>query len=232
MKIVLRPTYAVLTALCFLFSISAVAQQLTDRDFIRKGIKEWGECRTVALTEKNGDVAVYGENGSARSGCPKEMDAALTELYTQKAFISDVVLTEKGKWLICYGHIGFMGNQMPKALHRELTAFNQQKEIVNTVTFNDKKDWIVVTDKHFSSSSKELQQLLSAGRQSYGPILTVCLSNDACVLLFEKGYKYTGEVPASLLKALDETQLKVHRLKICGNAWFFADKEGKFEYEM
>jgi len=52
------------------------------------------------------------------------------------------------------------------------------------------------------------------------------------VAVFAGGYKFFGNVPESLKTALKNTKLDVYRLKIAGDSWFFADKNGSYQYNM
>lgn len=66
----------------------------------------------------------------------------------------------------------------------------------------------------------------------HGMLWAACVTDDAIVAVYESGYKMLGEDPESLKKALKETHLDVYRLKIAGESWFFADKDGHYRYSM
>jgi len=59
-----------------------------------------------------------------------------------------------------------------------------------------------------------------------------CITDDAAVAVYANGYSFMGNVPSSLKTALEKTKLDVFRLKIAGTSWFFADKDGEYEYSM
>ncbi len=218
----------ILTCCCISLSLSAQSS----RTYIKNAIKEWGECRNFAITKSNGDLDLYGRNGCARSGCPDELNNTITKLNNAHEYIDDVQLTEDGRWLILYGNNGFRWNDIPYSLERKLREFNAKKEVVISVTFNDEGNWIVVTKNYISSSDNEIQQWLKEGMEQYGGVLTVCLTDDSIVAVFEEGYKFVGNVPETLKAALRKTKLDVFRLKIAGAAWFFADAKGNYEYNM
>lgn len=67
---------------------------------------------------------------------------------------------------------------------------------------------------------------------AHGGLWAVCVTDDAMVAVFERGYRFIGDVPYSLKTALQQTKLDVYRLKIAGSAWFFADKRGNYRYNM
>jgi hypothetical protein len=202
------------------------------REYIRNAISEWGECRNVAITKYNGDLALYGSNGYAHSGCPKGLNDAITELHNDGEYIDDVQLTEDGSWVILYGDNGLRWNDIPYSLEQKLREYNNMGEVITSVTFNDAGNWIVITKNYFSSSHSEVNQWLKEGNEEYGLLWAACVTDDAIVAVFDDGYKFIGNVPESLKKALRETNLDVYRLKIAGSAWFFADKNGRYNYNM
>ncbi|MBR5847125.1 MAG: hypothetical protein IKY72_04935 [Bacteroidaceae bacterium] len=202
------------------------------REYIRNAISEWGECRNVAITKTNGDLALYGRNGCARSGCPRDLNDAIVELHDDGEYIDDIQLTEDGSWLILYGDNGLVWDDIPYSLERKLREYHDMQEVITSVTFNDAGNWIVITTNYFSSSHSEVNEWLKDGNEEYGQLWAACVTDDAIVAVFEDGYKFLGNVPESLKKALRETNLDVYRLKIAGTSWFFADKDGNYRYNM
>jgi len=216
-------------AVCLLVSVGTYGQ---GRTYIREQIRQKGECRNVAITKTNGDLMLYGRNGCARSGCPRSLDNAITELNNDKEYIDDVQLTEEGRWLILYGNNGFRWNNIPYSLERKLRDYNENNEVVYSATFNDAGEWIVITKKKYSSSDSRITEWLKEGEYNHGELWAACVTDDAMVAVYEKGYKFFGNVPETLKKALRETKLDVYRLKIAGTAWFFADIDGNYQYSM
>lgn len=202
------------------------------REFIRENIRKYGECRNVAITKTNGDVMIYGRNGYATDGCPSGLNNALKELNNEEAYIKDVQLTENGNWLVLYGSNGYRWSNIPYGLQETLSEYNRDREEITSVAFNDGGDWIVITTEHISASSDWIQNWLADGLKDHGQLWTVCITSDAMVAVYEKGYKFYGNVPDDLRSALKETSLNVYCLKIAGSAWFFADKNGSYRYNM
>ena len=202
------------------------------RTYIKEQIRSKGECRNVAITKTNGDLMLYGRNGLANDGCPQSLRNALAELNNDNKFIDDVQLTENGRWLILYGDNGIRWNDIPYSLERKLREYNNKGEVITSVTFNDAGDWIIITTNYFSSSDTRINEWLKEGNEKHGQLWAACVTDDAIVAVFQSGYKFFGEVPYSLKEALRNTRLDVFRLKIAGDAWFFADKNGRFEYNM
>ena len=219
-------------ALVLMLLINCHSSFAQSREYIRNAIEEWGECRNVAITKFNGDLALYGKNGCARSGCPNDLNAAITELNNNGEYIDDIQLTEEGRWLILFGDNGIQWNDIPYSLEQKLREYNQQGEVILSVTFNDAGNWIVITTNYYSASHTEVLNWLKEGNENYGQLWAACVTDDAVVAVFKEGYRFIGNVPETLKEALKETTLNVFRLKIAGTAWFFADQNGRFRYRM
>lgn len=204
----------------------------TGRSYIKSKIQAWGECRNVAITKTNGDLALYGLNGSARSGCPSNLNQALDELNRREEYIDDVQLTEEGRYVILYGNNGIVWNDIPYSLEKQLRMYNREEEVITAVTFNDKGEWIVITTHYMAASDPSISQWLKEGNRQHGKLWTACITDDALVAVYENGYRFKGNVPDDLRQALRSTKLDVIRLKIAGSAWFFADSKSRYRYSM
>ncbi|MBR1994560.1 MAG: hypothetical protein IJ990_03365 [Alistipes sp.] len=222
MKKYLLILFLVLTANCFGQS----------REFIRNAIKKHGECRNVAITRTNGDLMLYGRNGWAATGCPEGLTDALDKYNEDGDYIDDVQLTEDGDWLILVGNNGFQWNNIPYSLELKLREFNEDGEVVLSVTFNDNGEWIIISRDHFAASNEAIRSWLKKGNEKHGMLWAACITDDAAVAVYANGYSFMGNVPSSLKTALEKTKLDVFRLKIAGTSWFFADKDGEYEYSM
>ena len=214
----------------YVFTCSVEAQN--SRELIRNHITKWGECKNVAITKSNGDLALYGENGWVGTGLPSLLSERLSDLNDEGRLIDDVQLTEEGRWIILFGDNEFYWYDIPYSLERRLKTMHEENEIVLSVTFNDDNDWIVISKDHYAASSEEIQNWLKEGAKEFGMLWAACLSDDALVACYEKGYKFLGNVPDNLVKALQSSRLNVFRIKIAGASWFFADIEGECNYEM
>lgn len=210
----------------------APAFSQSSRAYIREAIEEWGQCRNVAITKTNGDVALYGLNGCARSNVPDNLDKALMELNENGELIDDIQLTESGCWLILYGDNGIRSSGIPYSLGQQLRKYNDDGEVINSVTFNDANEWIIVTNDRISSSDQNILDWLTDGQNEYGELWVACITDDCLVAVFERGYKFFGNVPDDLRESLKKADMDVYRLKVAGNSWFFADKNGNCCYKM
>lgn len=202
------------------------------RSYIKSVIQRWGDCRNVAITKTNGDLALHQRNAYVSSGIPKGMSDALDKLNDEGELIDDVVLTEDGRYLILYGNNGVIWNDIPYSLERKLREFNDENEVILSVTFNDAGDWVVITTNYYSASDASIQRWLKEGNEEYGMLWSVCITDDACVAVYQTGYRSLGNIPSTLASALRNTNIDVYRLKIAGSSWFFADLDGHFRYNM
>ena len=202
------------------------------RAYIRDAITEWGQCRNVAITETNGDLALYDDNGYAYDQIPSDQADAIEELRNNDEYISDIQLTENGRWIVLYGANGLKWSNIPGSLESQLREYNTDNEVITSVTFNDVGEWVIISEDFYSSSDANITDWLKAGADKYGVLWAACITNDALVAVYERGYKYFGEVPEDLKNKLQETSFDVYRIKIAGTAWFFADKYGRYDYNM
>ncbi|MBP3547803.1 MAG: hypothetical protein J6J64_03925 [Alistipes sp.] len=227
----------IFTTICLAFVAAvmfmpAEASAQNSRYYIKDAIDEWGECRNVAITKYNGDIALYGRNGYSAQNIPDDLMDAIKELHERSEYIDDIQLTEDGNWLIIYGDNGLYYRGITKSLERAITDFHDDGETITSVTFNDDGDWIVISTEHIQASDSELQDWLGEGIEEYGQLWAACITEEAVVAVYEGGYKFWGDVPSSLKQALRESSLDVYRLKIAGSSWFFADSDGNYHYNM
>ena len=224
--------FSVFSVIALLFvSLSAMAQP-EDRDFIRQQIEKQGRCRNVAITKTNGDLMLYGKNGWAANACPQGLTDALDYLNETDEFIDEVQLTEKGKWVIIYGDNGLRYDGIPEDLEDALLECVIDDEVIHSVTFNDAGEWVLITGSFVQSSDDDLTEYILNGQEEFGAVWTACMTDDAMVVVYAKGFQTLGEIPESLKKAMSETDIDIFRLKIAGDSWFFSDGEDEYDYEM
>lgn len=211
-------------------SISASAQN--SREYIRNQISYHGECRNVAITEYNGDLMLYGTNGWAATGCPKDLTEALHELNDEGAYINDVQLTDGGRWLILYGNNGIRWNDIPYSLEKMLRSWNANKEQITSVSFNDDGDWIAISTEHIAASNQEIQDWMVEGMEDFGGVWATCITPDAVIVVYEEGFKFLGNIPSDLKRRLSTVDFNVYRIKLAGSAWFMSDGRSQYAYNM
>jgi hypothetical protein len=223
----MKKLLSILSVLFITLSVSAQS-----REYIRNQISKHGECRNVAITKYNGDLMLYGQNGWASTGCPNDLTEALHELNEKREYITDVQLTDEGSWLIIYGDNGCRWNDIPYSLENKLTQWNNSGEEITSVSFNDDGDWIAICKRYVSSSDTDLQKWVVDGMEKYGAVWATCITDDAAVVVYEKGYRFLGNVPSDLKKKLDVVPFDVYRIKIAGTAWFISDGVREYDYNM
>lgn len=226
----LRSFWILLIVLISASSASISAQN--SREYIRNAIKGWGSCRNVSITKRNGDIALYGRNGWAASGCSSELQNEIRKLNGNNEYIDDIQLSENGNYVILYGNNGLVWNGISSSFENQLRKFNRDQEVITSVTFNDDGDWIVITKNYFSTSDSRITQWLKDGCDDYGKLWTACITEDSMVAVFENGFKFFGNVPDDLKRALKEATFNVVHVKIAGTAWFFSDNDGHYRYNM
>ena len=207
-------------------------QAQSSRDFIKQAIRKKNDCKTVAITKHNGDAMIYGNNGWGAKDCPSKFVKSLKELNDSDVEIKDIHLTEEGKWLILYGNNGMHWDGIYDDLLDRMIKYNTNGEEITTVTFNDNHDWILITTQNISASSSELLNWLGEGCEEYGQLWTACLTDDAVVAVYQEGYKFSGQVPEDLKRALKECTSRVYNVKSAGNAWFFKCTDGHWRFCM
>lgn len=202
------------------------------REYIREQITIKQSCRNVAITRTNGDLMLYGRNGYAVSNCPQNLVNKLKDLNARDVEIKDVCLTENGSWVVVDGFNNLHWHNVPFGLEQKMREFAGRGDNITAVTFNDNGEWIIISTSYFATSSTELQLKIKNGSNQHGPVWSACLTNDACVIVYEHGYTYIGDVPEGLKDALRLTRINVYRVKVAGTSWFFADRQGSYQYSM
>lgn len=204
------------------------------RDYIRDAIKEWGECKTVAITDRGGDVAVYGSNGYATAGAlPPALIRNLKELHGADETFTDITLTEEGSWLILYGLNGIAYEGIPKSLEREMRTYHDRGDRITSIALNDEGDWIIISKEYYTSSDEEIQSFIADGAEKYGLLYAAHLSDDGLVVVYENGYKFLGNVPSDLIEILTSEPKNVYRVKFTPKGHFFiSDRKGWYRYKM
>lgn len=225
---------AFIIALMTVFTVSLFAQNSRGRNYIKQNISELGGCRNVAITDTGGDLALNGKNDYAyTAGIPQALADALEKYHDDDDYIDDIQLTEDGEWLILVGKNGCQWSNIPSELESKLRQWNEAEETITSVTFNDDGDWIAVSTDHVASSSTDMDDWIKEGIETHGQLWAAHLTNDACVLCFENGYKFLGNVPQKLKDALKASKYDVYRIKFTKEgSYFFADQEGHYTFWM
>ncbi len=199
--------------------------------YICQQISEWGRCRTVAITRSKGDIAICENATYALNGTMIGLFNRVKELYEEGAYINDVQANENGAWLLLYGDNEIEWKNIPASLEKTLVSFQEAGEVITLATFNTRGEWIVVTNNQISASHNHLAEMLSAGMEECGELLTACVSEECTVMVFEGGIRTAGNPPANLMEALQTTDMDVRCLKISYDCWFMSGP-GSYQYYM
>ena len=227
MNLKIKISVVLITLLCVCNGLFA-----QNRSYIKREIQSWGQCKNVALTKKNGNVALYGKNGYVMSDCPNEMLNVMKDLRQKDLLIKDVHVTESGKWLIVFEENGFHGNGLPASLNNKLYEFNNMGEAILSVSFNDKNEWIVITENYYAASNSVIQKWIENAAKQYGQALSTCVTNETRSVVFRNGWVMNGDIDNALLRSLKSASISIYTLKFAGSDWFFADQNGNYQYHM
>lgn len=189
---------------------------------------EHGVCKNVVMSKHHGVIALFGVNGFAHIGCQDILEEALVGLNLEYEHINDIQLTEKGRWLVQFGLNGIRWNDIPKEMEDKLWEYNEDGKDVTCAAFDEDEDWIIVTPDEFAASSSKIYNWLEKGSEKYGTLLTVHITDDSMAAVYSEGCQFSGRVPKDLKVAIEETDMKVYRVKFFESFWFFADEEGHF----
>lgn len=92
---------------------------------------------------------------------------------------------------------------------------------------------VAITDTGGDLALNGKNDWIKEGIETHGQLWAAHLTNDACVLCFENGYKFLGNVPQKLKDALKATKYDVYRIKFTKEgSYFFADQEGHYTFWM
>ena len=211
-------------------NMTATAQ--SSREKIKNSIASWGSCRLVAITNNNGNVAIYSHNGHSAAGVPVGLADALRSVTNSGHRISDVVLTEGGKWLVLYGNNGFISSGAPADMDNRLRQYSSQAETVLSVTFRDNGEWVIVTRNQWIASNNTIANWIKDVTPNSGGLLSVYLSENAMSAVYDNTTKVSGNVPQGLSNALRASNFKIQTVKMAGSSCFIADANGNYSYSM
>ena len=222
---------AFIMALMTVFTVSLFAQS-RGRNYIKQNISEWGAAAMwPSPTPEATSPSTERTTMPIRPASHRPWPTRSKKYHDDDDYIDDVQLTEDGEWLILVGKNGCQWSNIPSELESKLRQWNEAEETITSVTFNDDGDWIAVSTDHVASSSTDMDDWIKEGIETHGQLWAAHLTNDACVLCFENGYKFLGNVPPKLKDALKATKYDVYRIKFTKEgSYFFADQEGHYTF--
>lgn len=202
------------------------------RSYVKDAMKERGQCRTVAITEENGDAMIFADNGYAYSKIPTGMADRIKELNGEVMRITDIHLSDDGKWIIIYGKNGFTRSGLPYDLDDLLVDWNENGYTILSASFDDMGHWIAISDEKYCASDSRTTQWIADGCKKYGKAISSCISHGIAVVVYERGYQIMGNAPYGLVNAIKTCGFKVRIIKATKSAWFISDGIGSYRYYM
>ena len=191
-----------------------------------------GNCCELAMTRTQGWVMVY-DKGWAAYDAPDACKGFLRQVTDAGLVVRICRITETGNWMVVAGANAFSYTaDIPQALKDKLMEMNQQKKFITSADFNDYGEWILVSGKDVFASDPATENWIKEGIAQYGRPLSVCLTDDAAVVVFSGGYLSKGYVPATLKAWLAQPPFRVDCVRIFGDYWFIASGQGKYRCDL
>ena len=176
---------------------------------------------TIAIT-RTCAVAVYGGNGYQENSIPLKLKVTLGAFNGFGLKIRDIHITESGKWCVVGDQVQY-SDDIPTECKNSITALIKTERI-NCVSFDDYGNWVVLGTHTFYASPK-VKEYMELGRDRYGHIHYVNVTNDAIIVSCETGeWSSVGwDVPLvkNLLKGLDEIDFNPKVIKLFPYGGYF-----------
>jgi len=176
----------------------------SEGEFIHNYLERTGRCRNGTITDNWGYLIFDGQGKCAYSKIPKTLGEYIDNELDTGRTIDDVCITERGNWF-CVGD-KFGGVGYPDSMWAQIHEFLQQGDRVTCATFNDYGEWIVISDKHFASSDKSIQKVMRKASKEFGFIRAAAITNSACIIIAERGFRMIGYIPPDLHDYLKNKQ--------------------------
>ena len=198
------------------------------RNFILNSMRQWNQCRSVALTQTQGNAAIYGRNDYSYKDIPNSLGERIKQIVNANEYIEDINISESGGWVVITQNNAYW-DRINSNLGDKILEADRNKENILSVAFNDRGDWILVTNKKYSSSNSDIQSWLLEGTNQRGTLFSVNITDDGIIAaVHDKGWRIRGNAPQDLINALNSTNLTIRRIKINDRSWFFADENGNY----
>lgn len=198
----------------------------------KQAIDQYKSCRLATFTNSGCAMIVIGGNGFWMKGCPQAMNDQMNQIAAAGQTIVDVQVTEKQSWAVLYGANGYSTNGVPTSLNNKLKELNSGGQIFRSIAINDIGEWVVVTNTNIYFSDTDLQSAIVEDMGAYGNVVSVCLTDDAMLVVYDGGYGAYGEIPTTLSNSLGSLPFNPTDIAIAGTRWVAADNNGSYSYNM
>ena len=183
------------------FAMVLCMQAEPSHKFLEKQIGKHKNCKSVAITKKNGDALLYGDCGWATTKCPVAFSRKLFELSEWgDTIIQDIHLSELGRWFILYGN-----NQVSSYLLYE----NLEEQIQRC---QEKLDYL--SDLAHGRVLEGWSRSLSDGQERTAPVVIVEYGIESCydqtLLRINRGHDFETARKAVTMTAERGLDVGVH----------------------
>lgn len=202
----------------------------SDLSALRDVVGRWKHCRTGALTEARGGVAVYGSNGSfCTKAVPESLAGRIKDVNSAHHSVTDVHVSESGGYVLIYGGNGNYCENAPDELVDALKELNRQGENVLSACFNDMGAWAVVTSSGCLASPGDIKDFVDQAVEVYGKAYSVTMTNVGVLVCCERGV-YLRNVPSTLVDELSKLKFVPRVIKFTDSGLYLIT-DGKSEYD-
>ena len=197
-------------------------------------IRDWGECRTGAITSVGKGVVIYGNNGYASTSIANDLSEKIKYANDNSLKIHDVCISANGNyWCIAYGNNSWK-SWAPSSFNEKMRSCYSDGEDIVSMSIDNVGEWVIITDQHLYASSTTLQNKLSEVSDMFGYIYSVALTEQGYVICGEKGIYYHN-IPTKVLdvikKMASRKMIKVLKFTDDGTA-FLTDGDSDYEFYM
>lgn len=201
--------------------------------YLRNAVGKLKQCRTGALTEARGGLAVYGSNGSVNTvGVPSTLVGRIKDVNAAHHAITDIHVSETGGYVLLYGGNGNYCEGAPADLVETLQQLNRQGENVLSACFNDMGAWAVVTDGGCFGSPGDIKDFVDQAVEVYGKAYSVTMTNVGVLVCCARGV-YFRNVPSTLVDKLAQLKFVPRVIKFTDTGLcIITDGKSKYDYLM
>lgn len=225
----------ILLAICaFLLGggILSAQDERSPRDLAIAQMDTTGTCCELAMTRTQGWVMVY-DKGWAAFDAPDACKSFMRSATKGGLVVRVCRVTESGNWMVIAGSNAFSYTKdIPQDLKTKLMEMNKAGKYITSADFNDYDEWILLSGKDVFASDEATAQWIKDGAAQYGRPLSVCLTEDATIVVFTGGYLSRGYVPAALKAWLAQPPFRIDCVRVFGDYWFIANGQGKYRCDL
>ena len=217
------------------WAISGTSREYADTadglTYLTTAIKERKECRLGAITENGQGVIVYGSNGCSWTGVSSNLSDKMKSFNKDGKRFSSLTLTNSGHYCVVYGRNGWYGH-VPENMKKHLNQFTADKEEIMSVSISETGQYAIITDKHYVSSDRKLQNFIKKANELYGQLKNVCVTDLGICVVCQKGIYYQN-IPSNLEQKLKSIDYHPdHVVFTDAGTFLITTEKGRYNYHM